>query len=107
MIETTVTQSRKGQSLNAGASIAVQIDVMKPDEANFFHGAEPYFSFWMRTRGPIPSTWVIRQSDLMTDTRNIDPLTNANTVYRVAGDPSPYWKSYWRIPVELFRGKPK
>lgn len=107
MIETWVTQSRKGTMLNNGQAIAVQISNMKVEEASYFSGAEPYFRFWMNIRGAAPLTLDFRQSDLFTDTQNIDPNTNAHTVYRVAGAPSRYLQSNYHVPLELYRGTPK
>ena len=107
MIETMMTQKRRGVLQNNGATLAVQLTVMEPHEAEYYRGAEPTFRYWMHVRGAFPLMWDIRIGDLFTDTQNIDPNTNANAVYRVAGVPNRFLQAYAKIPVELYLGTPK
>ena len=107
MIETLMTQTRKGVALNNGATVAVQLSDMSIEEMHYYGGAEPFFRFWLYNRGAAPANWDVRPGDLFTDVNTIDPNTNANAVYRVAGNPNRYLQSVVKIPVELYRGKPK
>src|SRR5258708_2876809 len=86
-------------------AIEVQLDLMTQQQAAAYGGAQsgegPYFRYWGETWDYI----TFLQGDLLTDTSNIDPLTNALKKYRIIGDPDPYPDGHTEIVVDRVIGR--
>lgn len=100
MRDTTITIQRAKATLRTG--LPVEIQNMSWQTATE-HGAQsPYDSFWIRTTGG--GIVDVQRGDLLIDEGEVDPLTNANTKYRVFGRPATYGSSVCRIPAEQIIG---
>ncbi len=102
MIETTVTITRSGTTIASG--VAVQLDTKHPMMAAYYNAAHPYDVFDCYVLYA-PPAWTVLRSDELTDEVNVDPLTNAHTLYRAVGRPQPYPDGHIECVVNQFTGK--
>jgi hypothetical protein len=100
MRDTTITIQRAKATMRTG--LPVQVQNMSYKTATE-HGAQsPYDAFWIRTTGG--GIVDVRRGDLLIDESEVDPLTNANTAYRVFGRPKLYNATVAIIPAEQIIG---
>ncbi len=100
MRDTTITVQRAKATVRTG--IPVEIQNMSWQTATAHGAEEPYDALWIRTTGG--GIVDVRRGDLLIDETEIDPLTNANTKYRVFGRPKNYGASVTTIPAEQIIG---
>ncbi len=87
-IITTINVTRNGVAVTGATGIQrVQIDNASETLGAYYDHMHPYDLFHIYIRY---TTATFARGDLVTDTVNIDPLTNANALYRVAGNPRAY-----------------
>lgn len=68
-------------------AIPMQVDNMSVGEAAYYGGDAPYF----RYNGYVNTLhYVFQYRDLLIDTKNIDPITQQLTQYRIINDPEPF-----------------
>lgn len=79
----------------------VQIDEVSETMAGYYDNAHPYDVFKAIIRY---TTFAFHRQDLITDTVNIDPVTNTHTLYRVVGQPRPYPDGHVEMIVNRFAG---
>jgi len=101
MIETTVTITRKGATIQSG--IAVQIDAKNPIMMAYYGAAHPYDTFDLYIKYA-PASLVVLRDDEFTDEKNLDALTGANTLYRTIGRPQRYPDGHIECIVDQFTG---
>lgn len=101
MRDTTVTIQRNKIPIRPG--LPVEIQNMSWQTAKENGAQSPYDAFWIRTTGG--GIVDVQRGDLLIDETEIDPLTNANTQYRVFGRPKNYDASATTIPAEQIIGK--
>lgn len=100
MRDTTMTIQRTKATIRKGLPVQIQNMTWKTATE---HGAQsPYDAFWVRTTGG--GIVDVRRGDLLIDESEVDPLTGANTQYRVFGRPVSYGASITRIPAEQIIG---
>lgn len=95
-----VTVKRGGNVIATIPAFHVQIDTMSAGEAAYYGGEQPYFRYAMY---PLV-IYDLRQDDLLVDTKNIDPKTNALKQYRIINDPEPFPDSHMEIIADRYRG---
>ena len=87
-IITTINVTRNGVAVTGATGIQnVQIDNASETLGAYYDSKHPYDLFHVYIRY---TTATFARGDLVTDQVNIDPLTNANALYRVAGNPRAY-----------------
>lgn len=97
----TVTHKRNGIPLKAG--IALQLDNRESVEQNYYTGAQPIFRFDGYVLGP--KSLGFRQSDLLVDLNDIDPITNIATEYRIVNLPEFFsMDQHWELLLDWNRG---
>ena len=101
MIETLVNISRKGATI--ATNVDVQIDTKNEMMAAYYNKNHPYDVFNLYVKYA-PPTWTLLKGDEVTDQKNIDPLTNALTLYRVVGRPQPFDDGHIEAVVNQFTG---
>jgi hypothetical protein len=100
MRDTTITIQRAKTTIRTG--LPVEIQNMSWQTAKENGAQSQYDAFWIRTTGG--GTVDVRRGDLLIDENEIDPVTNANTAYRVFGRPKSYGASVAIIPAEQIIG---
>lgn len=82
-IYTTINVTRGSSNTAIATGIPnVQIDNASETLGAYYDQKHPYDLYHVFIRY---TTAVFARGDLITDTVNVDPLTNANAIYRVAG----------------------
>lgn len=97
-VHTTVTITRASVPVNITPNPTVQIDTMSQEEASYYGGTGQHFRYdiYMQPLSPMVP-YDIRFHDLLTDTTNIDPLTNNLMDYRVINVPEPFSDGHLEI----------
>jgi len=97
----TVVHKRNGDTLKSG--IALQLDNRESVEQNYYTGAQPIFRFDGYVLGP--KSLDFRQSDLLVDPGDIDPITNTATEYRIVNRPEFFSPDqHWELLLDWNRG---
>ena len=99
--ESFFSATRNGASVPGLSLVPLRLSYMSPKVASEAGGASPYDSYFLHSMAGVPD---IRRGDLLTDTVNLDPVTNTNAVYRVFGNPWLYDQSYGKWSVEKVVG---
>lgn len=82
------------------SNIFMQLDNAPQSETLYYEGVAPVERFNAYTMG----IYDIRQTDILTDTVNIDPVTNSNYKYRVTNIPETFFDGHMEIDLDLWRG---
>lgn len=84
----------------AVSNVYLQLDNLPLSETLYYEGVAPVERFTGYTTG----IYDIRQTDILTDTNNVDPVTNTNYQYRVITIPEPFLDGHMEMNMDLFRG---
>ncbi len=95
-----VNVQRVNTSINVLSNLYVQLDNEPISEVLYYEGVAPVERFTAYTLG----TYDIRQTDILVDTTNIDPVTTTNYRYRVISIPEFFPDNHGEMLVDLFRG---
>ena|SRR5258708_1709553 len=81
--------------------IAVRLDNMGMQEAAYYQGSQPYFSYigYIRT-----TVYQFQYQDLLVDIRSIDPKTGQLTKYRIVNDPEFFPDNHVEVAVSRVVG---
>jgi hypothetical protein len=82
------------------SNVYMQLDNLPLSEVLYYEGVAPVEPFAAYTLG----IYDIRQTDILIDTANIDPATNANYRYRVISVPEPFPDFHMELNLDLLRG---
>lgn len=95
-----VNVQRVNASSPAISNVYMQLDNLPLSEVLYYEGVAPVERFTAYTLG----VYDIRQTDILIDTTNIDPVTATNYRYRVITVPEPFPDQHMEMDVDLFRG---
>jgi len=92
--------------------VVIQMDKLSPQEAQFYQGADPHFTYnAYTTMLPMNDPFFVRQDDHVIDQVYVDPLlqqlgiTPANRYWRIISDPERFPQdSHWEFVAVLYRG---
>lgn len=88
------------------SNIVFQLDKMQAAEAVGFESSEPHFTFnAYTTQLPISDPQLLREGDLLIDTKVIDYTTNSLRQYRIISEPESFTDQHWELVAYRFRGK--
>lgn len=96
----TVNVQRVNNATIVVSGVNVQLDNFPITEIPYYEGVtrtEPFL-------GIIFNIYDIRQTDILTDTVNIDPVTNTNYQYRVIDIPAEFPDMHMEVKIDIFRG---
>lgn len=82
------------------SNVYMQLDNVPVSEVLYYEGVAHVEHFSAYTLG----IYDIRQTDILTDTTNIDPVTTTNYRYRVITIPEPFPDQHMELTVSLLRG---
>lgn len=96
-----VNVQRVNTSTNAMSNIYMQLDNEPVSEMLYYEGVTPVERFTAYTLG----IHDIRQTDILIDVTNIDPITSTNYKYRVISIPEPFpMDGHMELLCDLLRG---
>lgn len=95
-----VNVQRASASTPAISNVYMQLDNLPQQESLYYEGVAPVERFTGYTLG----VYDIRQTDILTDTKNIDPKTGTNYQYRVTSIPEFFPDGHGEITLDLLRG---
>lgn len=96
-----VNVQRVNTSTSVLSNIYMQLDNDPITETLYYEGVAPVERFTAYTLG----IYDIRQTDILIDTTNIDPVTSTNYKYRVISIPEPFpMDGHMEVSVDLLRG---
>lgn len=96
-----INVQRVNTSVNALSNIYMQLDNEPISEMLYYEGVAPLERFTAYTLG----IYDIRQTDILIDANNLDPVTSANYKYRVVSIPEPFaMDGHMEMLVDLLRG---
>lgn len=86
-------------------NVVVQLDKMQAVEAAGYESSEPHFTYTAyTTQLPVSDPQLLREGDLLIDTKTIDYTTNSLRQYRVIAEPESYPDFHWELICYRFRG---
>lgn len=96
-----VNVQRVNTSTNVLSNIYMQLDNEPQNEMLYYEGVAPVEHFTAYTLG----IYDIRQTDILIDNTNVDPVTNSNYKYRVISIPEPFpMDGHMELLCDLLRG---
>lgn len=95
-----VNVTRVGATTPALTNIYMQLDNTPVSELLYYEGVGPVERFTAYTLW----TYDIRQTDIITDTTNIDSKTGKNFQYRIITIPEPFPDGHMEMECDLLRG---
>lgn len=95
-----VDVQRVNASTPAITNVYMQLDNLPLSDVLYYEGVAPVERFTAYTLG----VYDIRQTDILTDRTNIDPVTGTNYRYRVFTVPEFFPDGHGELGVDLYRG---
>jgi hypothetical protein len=95
-----VNVQRANASTPAITNVYMQLDNLPLSDVLYYEGVAPIERFTAYTL----AVYDIRQTDIVTDRTNIDPVTGTNYKYRVITVPEPFLDNHMEMNVDLYRG---
>lgn len=88
------------------SNVSVQLDKMEAQEAAFFEGSDPHFTYDAYTTSlPVSDPQLIQQDDHLVDQVVIDAVTGTNRVFRIIADPEVFpLDNHWEFTAVRYRG---
>jgi hypothetical protein len=95
-----VDVQRANASIPAVTNVYMQLDNLPLSEVLYYEGVAPVERFTAYTL----AVYDIRQTDIVTDRTNIDPVTGTNYRYRIITIPEAFPDQHMEMNVDLLRG---